>query len=240
MYLCCCRLLELAGVKREDAPLKVTLCREVKAVFNEVDESEITDECGRGSIEPSVSESIVDALKHNPYVDSGVPSFETSLMQHAQSWDAVEDVAVTRDNERFGKSQLDVGLLKPINVKTHGRRASDSSVTYACDRKIAEYRPTLSSVYSVKLEPLSLSKTNKKKRGKGKKVRSIGESSGDSPTADGMSELSSFSNSLKQNAAAQLTDRIQVAKCLASSACADGNVHNRVERIKVSGPYLST
>jgi len=232
--------LELAGVKREDAPLKVTLCREVKAVFNEVDESEITDECGRGSIEPSVSESIVDALKHNPYVDSGVPSFETSLMQHAQSWDAVEEVAVTRDNERFGKSQLDVGLLKPINVKNHGRRASDSSVTYACDRKIAEYRPTLSSVYSVKLEPLSLSKTNKKKRGKGKKVRSIGESSGDSPTAGGMSELSSFSNSLKQNAAAQLTDRIQVAKCLASSACADGNVHNRVERIKVSGPYLST
>ena len=237
MYLCCCRLLEVAGVKKEDTPLTLAFSREVKAVFAEVDESDITNESGGNSMQSS--ENIVDALKHNPYIDSDVPSFDTSLMQHAESWDAVEKEAVKQDAKNSVESRVDVDLLKSTNIKIHGRRASDSGVTYAWDRGLSDYPAVLPPPYSVKLEPINLSrrKTNKKK-GKGKKPRSIdAESSADSPAVSGIDEVNSFFNSLKQDVALQqsgINDRIQVAKCLASSACADSSVHNRVERIKVS------
>lgn len=227
----------MAGVKKEDTPLTLAFSREVKAVFAEVDESDITNESGGNSMQSS--ENIVDALKHNPYIDSDVPSFDTSPMQHAESWDAVEKEAVKKDAKNSVESRVDVDLLKSTNIKIHGRRASDSGVTYAWDRGLSDYPAVLPPPYSVKLEPINLSrrKTNKKK-GKGKKPRSIdAESSADSPAVSGIDEVNSFFNSLKQNVALQqsgINDRIQVAKCLASSACADSSVHNRVERIKVS------
>ena len=225
-------------MKKEDTPLTLAFSREVKAVFAEVDESDITNESDGNSMQSS--ENIVDALKHNPYIDSDVPSFDTSLMQHAESWDAVEKEAVKQDAKNSVESRVDVDLLKSANIKIHGRRASDSGVTYAWDRGLSDYPAVLPPPYSVKLEPINLSrrKTNKKKKGKGKKPRSIdAESSADSPAVSGIDEVNSFFNSLNQNVAPQqsgINDRIQVAKCLASSACADSSVHNRVERIKVS------
>lgn len=238
VYLCCCRLLEVAGVKKEDTPLTMTLSREVKAVFAEVDDSDITNESAGDSIQPSISEDIVDALKHNPYVDSSVPSLTgSSLMHHAQSFDAVEEISVREDIKHRGKSQLDVDLLKRTSNQILGRRASDSNVTYARDRLFSDYKPILPSVHRVKLEPIELPnrKPNKKRR-KGKKLRSVdAESSVDSTAGDGIAEMNSFSSSLKRNAEqSAANDRIQVAKCLASSACADSSVQNRVERIKVS------
>ena len=238
VYLCCCRLLEVAGVKKEDTPLTMTLSREVKAVFAEVDDSDITNESAGDSIQPSISEDIVDALKHNPYVDSSVPSFSgSSLMHHAQSYDAVEEMSMKEDTKHRGKSQLNVDLLKHTSNQIHGRRASDSNVICARDRLFSDYKPILPSVYRVKLEPIELSdrKPNKKKR-KGKTLGSIDAES----SVDSTAEMNSFSNSLKRNAAqSAINDRIQVAKCLATSACADSSVQNRVERIKVNRPTKS-
>ena len=236
VYLCCCRLLEVAGVKKEDAPLTWTLSREVNAVFDEVDENDIMNEYGADYIQPPISENTVDALKHNPYVDSDLPSLDTTLMQHAQSWDVVKEVAVKQNIGQCGESQLDVGELKSTNIANHARRASDSSVLHACEiAGLSDYHPVFPLARNVNLEPLNLSgrKTNKK-GGKGKKAND------NNTAASGTAEMNSFFNSLKQNVTKLGTnDRIQVAKCLASSACADSSVHNRVEKIKVSSHMLT-
>lgn len=222
VYLCCCRLLEVAGVKKEDVPFTWTLSREVKAVFDETDENDLISESAEDFVQPSITRDIVEAVKHNPYVDSDTPSFVTSVMQRSQSCDAVQDVTLKDDIGYYSRG-------KHLNVEqlTDGRRASEPA---ACSDQKAMWDnlPSNPSQRSVKLEPLNLS-IRKKNRIKTKK----GERNSNE-TVNEMVNMDSFLSSLKQNTVQPGTnDRIQAAKCLSSSACADSNIHNRVERIKV-------
>ena len=137
--LCTCvavDLLEVAGVKRENTPLTMTLFREVKAVFAEADDNDVTNEPTGNSIQPSIAEDIVKALRHNPYVDSSVSSLDTAIIQHTQSWETVEGQNV----ELRGENQLEIGLLKPTNSTVHGRRASDFQVSYSGDTRSSDHK----------------------------------------------------------------------------------------------------
>lgn len=222
--MCCRRLLEVAGMN-EDAPFTWTLSQEVKAVFAEVDESKISKDYERDSLEISLSENVADSLRHNPYVDSTLPPFEASQVHHTKSCDAFEDVSAKGNHgEHCEDGQLDDGLLNCPNIRTHGRCGSDPVLIHACEKQLNR----------VQLEPLNLSsrQTNKKKTRKGKNTH--GENSKASFNNTPASEVSNFLISLKQNARlSTVNDRIQVAKSLASSACADSSVHSRTERIKV-------
>lgn len=220
VYLCCCRLLEVAGVKKEDVPFTWTLSREVKAVFEETDENDTISESAEEFVQPSISRDMVDAVKHNPYVDSDTPSFETSVMQRSQSWDAVQEVTLKGEIGYYSRG-------KHLNVEqlTNGRRGSEPAGSD--QRAMSDGLPSNPSPRSVKLEPLNLS-TRKKNKKKGK-----GGQRNSNETVNEMVNMDSFLSSLKQNTVQPGTsDRIQAAKCLSSSACADSSVHNRVERIK--------
>lgn len=230
VYLCCCRLLEVAGVKKEDVPFTWTLSRELKAVFDETDENDPISESAEDFVQPSISRDIVDAVKHNPYVDSDTPSFEHhhSVMQRSQSWDAVQEVTLKEDIGYYSRG-------KRLNVEqlTNGRRASEPASSD--QRAMSDGLPSNPSPRSVKLEPLNLStrKENKKKGKKGQR--------NSNEAVNEMMNMDSFLSSLKQNTVQPGTnDRIQAAKCLSSSACADSSVHNRVERIKVSAGLVAS
>ncbi|XP_068719104.1 protein tyrosine phosphatase domain-containing protein 1-like [Montipora capricornis] len=229
VYVCCCRLLELAAVKSAESPLTMVLFCEVKAVFAEVDESDATKDSSAGeAVQPSISEDIISALKHNPYVDSSVQLLHTSSMQHAQSWDAVDEINDTQNIEHTGEGLLD--LLNHPKKDIHERRASDSGFMYSCDARLVP------SVCRMKLEPINLSNRtpNKKKQGRRKNQQSLDSESTVDATEGNKTAEKSFYNSLKQNASEQSTteDRLRVAKCLASSACVDSSVNNRVQKIK--------
>lgn len=219
-------------MKSAEMPLTMALFREVKAVFSEVYDSDVPNvSSGEDPIQPSISEDIVNALKHNPYVDSSVQVLHTSSMQHAQSWDAVENVNDTRDIEHHGKYLLHLDLSKdPKNCIGGSRRASDSSFVYSSDTGL------FPSSRGPKLQPINLTKNKAKKKKKGKKLPSLESEGSFDLTEKSKTAENNFCNSLEQNALEQSTanDRIQVATCLASSACADSSVNNRVERVKVS------
>lgn len=229
VYLCCCRLLEVAGIKKEDVPFTWTLSREVKAVFEETDENDTISESAKEFVQPSIfSRDMVDAVKHNPYVDSDTPSFETSVMQRSQSWDAVQEVTLKGEIGYYSRG-------KHLNVEqlTNGRRGSEPAGSD--QRAMSDGLPSNPSPRSVKLEPLNLS-TRKKNQKKGK-----GGQRNSNETVNEMVNMDSFLSSLKQNTVQPGTsDRIQAAKCLSSSACADSSVHNRVERIKVSAGLVAS
>ena len=228
VYLCCCRLLEVAGVKKEDVPFTWTLSREVKAVFDETDENDTISESAEDFVQPSISRDIVDAVRHNPYVDSDKPSFETSVMQRSQSWDAVQEVTLKEDIGYYSRG-------KHLNVEqlTNARRGLEPAGSD--QRAMSDGLPSNPSPRSVKLEPLNLSTRKKnKKEGKGGQRNS-------NETVNEMVNMDSFLSSLKQNTVQPGTnDRIQAAKCLSSSACADSSVHNRVQRIKVSAGLVAS
>lgn len=232
LHLCCCRLLEVAAVKSADMPLTIALFREVKAVFSEVFDSDVPNvSSSEDPIQPSISEDIVNALKHNPYVDSSVQVLHTSSMQHAHSWDAVDNVNDTQDIEHHGKYLLHLDLSKdPKNCTGGSRRASYSSFEYSSDVGL------LPSSRGLKLEPIKLTRNKAKTKKEGKKLPSLESEGSIDMTKESKSAEDNFCNSLKQNAIEKSTanDRIQVAICLASSACADSSVNNRVERVKVS------
>ena len=164
VYLCCCRLLEVAGVKKEDVPFTWTLSREVKAVFEETDENDTISESAEDFVQPSISRDMVDAVKHNPYVDSDTPSFETSVMQRSKSWDAVQEVILKGEIGYYSRG-------KHLNVEqlTNGRRGSEPAGSD--QRAMSDGLPSNPSPRSVKLEPLNLStrKKNQKKRKRGAK-----------------------------------------------------------------------
>lgn len=220
VYTCCSRILEVAGVKGENAPLKWALSQEVKAVFAEVDESDAVSKDNEKESLRTLTENVADSLRHNPYVDSCVPPLEASQVQRAESCDALEDdTAKDDDAELSGEGSFDGGPLKPLNIGSTGRRGSDPIVGHTGEMKL----------HRVQLEPLNLSSTkkNKKKTRKVKKVQSESSDSSDNTTAVNDSLLP-----LKDNTKVTESDRIQVAKSLASSACADSSVHSRTERIK--------
>lgn len=230
--MCCCRLLEVAAVKSADMPLTIDLFREVKAVFSEVFDSDVPNvSSSEDPIQPSISEDIVNALKHNPYVDSSVQVLHTSSMQHAHSWDAVDNVNDTPDIEHHGKYLLRLDLSKdPKNCMGGSRRASYSSFVHSSDVGL------LPSSRGLKLEPIKLARNKAKTKKDGKKLASLESEGSIDMTEESKTAENKFCNSLKQNAIEQATanDRIQVATCLALSACADSSVNNRVERVKVS------
>ena len=221
MYMCCSRLLEVAGIKKEDAPLTWKLSEEAKAVFAEVDESDITKDHDRESLQGSLCSYVADTLRHNPYVDSSLPLFEGSHTHRTGSCDALEDVASKGDSiEHYGEGPMDGKLLKNPNVRNHERRGSDPAVVHPCERKPNR----------VQLEPLNLSNRQTNNRGKQTPSQSLEANCNDGERI----EVDSSSISLKQSAGHLAeTDRIQVAKSMASSACADSSVHSRTERIKV-------
>lgn len=112
VYVCCSRLLEVAGVKGENDPLTWALSQEVKAVFAEVDESDISkdgeSENGRDWLQTSLSENVAHSLRHNPYVDSSLPPFESSQVHHTESCDVFEEDTVKEDHfELYGEGKLD-------------------------------------------------------------------------------------------------------------------------------------
>lgn len=230
LHVCCCRLLEVAAVKSADMPLTIDLFREVKAVFSENFDSDVPNvSSSEDPIQPSISEDIVNALKHNPYVDSSVQVLQTSSMQHAHSWDAVNNVNDTPDIEHHGKYLLRLDLSKdPKSCMGGSRRASYSSFGHSSDVGL------LPSSRGLKLEPIKLTRNKAETKKDRKKLASLESEGSIDMTEESKTAENKFCNSLKQNAIEQATanDRIQVATCLALSACADSSVNNRVERVK--------
>lgn len=223
VYVCCSRLLEVAGVKEENAHLTWTLSQEVKAVFAEADESDVSKGNEKESLQTTLNENVADSLRHNPYVDSCLPPLEASQVHHTESCDALEDDTTKGDHvELSGEGNLDGELLRPLNIGT--RRRSGSAPTLVPPGEMKPHR--------VQLEPLNLSsrKKNKTITRKVKKIHSESFDSSDNNTA--ASEVGGPLLPLTENAKVTESDRIQVAKSLASSACADSSVHSRTERIK--------
>ena len=224
VYVCCCRLLEVAGVKGENDPLTWALSQEVKAAFAEVDESDISKdgesvndtEC----LQTSLSDNVAHSLRHNPYVDSCLPTLESSQVHRTESCDGVfeEDPAKKGHFDHYGEGTLDGGLLQPPDIGANLRRGSEPVAIHSNPR----------TFHRVKLEPLNLS---------GRKKKTVKKTRGESFGAEGNNttkgDVSSVLPSFKQNERlSTINDRIQVAKSLASSACADSSVHSRTERIK--------
>ena len=223
VYVCCSRLLEVAGVKGENAPLMWTLSQEVKAVFAEVDETDVGKDSEKESLQTTLIENVADSLRHNPYVDSCLPPFKVSQVHHTESCDALEDDAAKGDHvELSGEGNVDGGMLDPLNIGNHGRRCSAPAAVHGGEMKL----------HLVRLEPLNLSsrKRNKAKTKKLKKTHSKSFELSGNNTA--VSDVSSSLLPLMENAKVTESDRIQAAKSLASSACADSSVHSRTERIK--------
>lgn len=228
VYVCCCRLLEVAGVKGENDPLTWALSQEVKAVFAEVDESDISKdgesvndtEC----LQTSLSDNVAHSLRHNPYVDSCLPPLESSQVHRTESCDVFEEDTAKKDHfDHYGEGSLDGGLLQPPEVGADVRRGSEPVVIHSSPR----------TLHRVKLEPLNLSGRKKKTEKKRKVKKTRGESLEAKSNNTAEKGISSVLSSLKQNERLSTTnDRIQVAKSLASSACADSSVHSRTERIK--------
>lgn len=212
VYICCRRLLELAGVKKEDAPLTWKFSQDAKAVSSQVDDSFTTRDLDRETIEGSLSSDVADSLRHNPYVDSSLPLFEGSCIYRAESCDAFVD-----DTFSNGEGKT----LRHSDVTNPSRRGSELTVVLP-----GEGRPN-----RVQLEPLNVPKRQKNK--KGKRIRPS-QSLEATDNDRGGPEVNSDRNSLKESATPiSETDRIQVAKSMASSACVDSTVHSRTERIKV-------
>lgn len=228
VYVCCSRLLEVAGVKGENDPLTWALSQEVKAVFAEVDESDISkdgeSENGRDWLHTSLSENVAHSLRHNPYVDSSLPPFESSQVHHTESCDVFEEDTVKEDHfELYGEGKLDDRLLQHPNIGAPLRHGSEPVAIHSSPR----------TFHHVKLEPLNLSSRKKSKMKKKKVKKTQGEGSEASGNNTVTSDVSSLLPSSKQSERLSTgNDRIQVAKSLASSACADSSVHSRTERIK--------
>lgn len=228
VYVCCCRLLEVAGVKGENDPLTWVLSQEVKAVFAEVDESD-TNKDGESvndteCLETSLSDNVMHSLRHNPYVDSCLPPLQSSQVNRTESCDVFEEDTPKKDHfDHYGDGTLDGGLLQPPDVEANLRRGSEPVAIYSSPR----------TFHRLKLEPLNLSGRKKKteKKRKVKKTRGKSFEAKSNNTTKG--DVSSVLPSLKQNERISTkNDRTQVAKSLASSACADSGVHSRTERIK--------
>ena len=228
VYVCCCRLLEVAGVKGENDPLTWALSQEVKAVFAEVDESD-TNKDGESvneteCLETSLSDNVAHSLRHNPYVDSCLPTFESSQVHRTESCDVFEEDTAKKDHfDHYGDGTLDGGLLQPPDVGANLRRGSEPVAIHSSSR----------TFHRMKLEPLNLSGRKKKTEKKRKVKKTHGESFEAKSNNTTKGDVSSVLPSLKQNERlSTINDRIQVAKSLASSACADSSVHSRTERIK--------
>lgn len=226
VYVCCCRLLEVAGVKGENDPLTWTLSQEVKAVFAEVDDMNKDGESvnDRECLQTSLSDNVAHSLRHNPYVDSSLPPFESSQVHRTGSCDVFEEDTANKDHfDNYGEGTLDSRLLQPPNIGDNLRRGSEPVVIHASPRMF----------HHVKLEPLNLSSRKKTKEKKRKVKKTHGESLEAKSNNTVEKDVSSVLSSLKQNKGlSTINDRIQVAKSLASSACADSSVHSRAERIK--------
>ena len=111
--------------------------------------------------------------------------------------------------------------MRHSDVTNPSRRGSELTVVLP-----GEGRPN-----RVQLEPLNVPKRQKNK--KGKRIRPS-QSLEATDNDRGGPEVNSDRNSLKESATPiSETDRIQVAKSMASSACVDSTVHSRTERIKV-------
>jgi len=226
VFVCCCRLLEVAGVKGENDPLTWTLSQEVKAVFAEVDDMNKDGESvnDRECLQTSLSDNVAHSLRHNPYVDSSLPPFESSQVHRTGSCDVFEEDTANKDHfDNYGEGTLDGRLLQPPNIGDNLRRGSEPVVLHASPRMF----------HHVKLEPLNLSGRKKTKEKKRKVKKTHGESFEAKSNNTVEKDVSSALSSLKQNEGlSTINDRIQVAKSLASSACADSSVHSRAERIK--------
>lgn len=226
VYVCCCRLLEVAGVKGENDPLTWTFSQEVKAVFAEVDDMNKDGESvnDRECLQTSLSDNVAHSLRHNPYVDSSLPPFESSQVHRTGSCDVFEEDTANKDHfDNYGEGTLDSRLLQPPNIGDNLRRGSEPVVIHASPRMF----------HHVKLEPLNLSSRKKTKEKKRKVKKTHGESLEAKSNNTVEKDVSSDLSSLKQNKGlSTINDRIQVAKSLASSACADSSVHSRAERIK--------
>lgn len=210
VYICCRRLLELAGVKREDAPLTWKFSRDAKAVFAEADDSFTTSDLDRETVEDSLCSDVADSLRHNPYVDSSLPLFEGSRIYRSESCDASVDDA-------FGDGEG--RQLRHPDVTNQSRRRSDLTVGLP-----GEGRPK-----RVQLKPLNVLKRPKDE--KGKQTRPNQSLKAKDNDREGP-EVDTDRNWFKESATLSETDRIQVAKSMASSACVDSTVHSRTERIK--------
>lgn len=211
VYICCRRLLELAGVKREDAPLTWKFSQDAKAVFAEADDSFTTSDLDRETVEDSLSSDVADSLRHNPYVDSSLPLFESSRIYRSESCDTSVDDA-------FGDGEG--RQLRHPDVTNQSRRRSDLTVGLP-----DEGRPK-----RVQLKPLNVLKRPKDEKGKQTRPSQSLEAKDNDRRGP---EVDTDRNSFQESATLSETDRIQVAKSMASSACVDSAVHSRTERIKV-------